>query len=335
MIGPVLLTLLAAAAAPGQACAAARAALPQAEACVEQPGGIALASSEAAAREMLTQARAGEERFRTAFGRAPSRYAMFGFNDPATARTTSTALRALGYTPVLPLPSSKLRERQMADAVRRLQASGNGGTPGRIVQRASADGSGEPRGANHVPHELGHGWYANAFWPASLQTPPPTTRRYGSPAPDWLDEAAAMLMEDETRTLWHHQRLADGRSADAQRAAMSPPEVPLATLISMTHPALASLPAPGGADGPVSMVVIGRPSLFYAQVRVFTDYLIERSGDRRILAVVSKGLQGGATFDRWLGTHGTRHRLPTSLAAMQADWDGWLDRRFGAAQDAR
>lgn len=57
----------------------------------------------------------------------------------------------------------------------------------------------------------------------------------------------------------------------------------------MTHPAMAAMPA-GAATGPMQ-IVIGRPSLFYDEVRVFADYLVDRSGNSRILAAVSEGLQ--------------------------------------------
>ena len=330
MIGPLLLMLAATAAAqPG--CTQVRTALPQAGVCVEGAGGVALAATEAEARTLLAQAGTGERRFRAAFGREPARYAVFSFEDPAAGRTTAEALRGLGFTVVLPLPSDALRERQMAEAMARLQLGAPpGAAPGRVVRRDGASGSGEPRGPNFVPHELGHQWYVAAFWSGAAPQPA-GTRRYGSPAPDWLDEAAAMLMEDAAGDQGYRQRFADGRSEDAQRAALVPPEIPLAELLRMEHPALAGLPAPGAAPGAVNVLATSRPSLFYAEARVFTDYLVEKSGDPRILAVVSDGLRGGDTFAAWLAAHGREHRLATSFEAMQADWSGWLDRRYGAA----
>lgn len=337
MIGLAWATLAATAvAASASDCAAVRAALPAGGVCVAAGGGVAVAADEQAARALLDEAEVGERRFRAAFGREPARYAIYSYDDPAGAAATRATLRTLGFATFLPIPSPALLEQQRAEASSRLGAS-SGGSPVR-VQRRDGGGGGEPRGPNLVPHELGHGWYTTAFWSdgtdATASTARPATMRYGSAGPDWLDEAAAMLMEDEAGARSYRQRFADGRSPGSQRSAAIPPELPLVELTSMSHPTMASLPASIGAAGPVQIRITGRPSLFYAQTRVFVDYLTERSGDARILAAVSEGLRG-RSFDRWLAEKGSRHRLPTSLAAMQVDWDGWLDRRFGPSPEAR
>lgn len=329
MLGAILLAL-ASAPAPAPDCAVARLAIPEAGACVAGTNGVALAADEAAARALLNEAQIAEQRFRDTFGREPARYAVFGFDDLASPRTAGPALRKLGFRAVLPLPSPALIERQRSEMMSRLQPAAGGGAP-RIVRREGSPGGGEPRGENLIPHELGHQWYSAAFW---SDAPAPTTPRYGSAAPDWLDEAAAMLMENEAGARGYHQIVADGRSADAARAATVPPEIALAELTRMTHPAMANMPTGGAADGG-PILVRGRPSLFYPQVRVFVDYLAERSGKPSILAVVSQGLRDGITFDAWLGSNGSKLGLPTSMAAMQTDWDAWLDRRFGSAPTDR
>ncbi|MDP9413489.1 MAG: hypothetical protein M3Q08_05225 [Pseudomonadota bacterium] len=306
--------------------------MPWAKACIEESDGVALAANHAAARALLAESRIGGQRFRDAFGREPARFVVFSYDDNSLGMVGREAARVLGFRAVLPLPSPALVERQRAEAMRRFQAASGGGAMPHTERRAGGLRAGEPRGENQVAHELGHMWYTAAFWPAAS---PPTTRptpRYGSPAPDWLDEAAAMLMENEAGARGYRQMFADGRGADPARAAAISPEMPLAELTSMTHPAMAAMPA-GVAAGP-TQIVTGRPSLFYAEVRVFTDYLVNRSGNPRILAAVSEGLRGGGTLDAWLAANGAKNRLPTSLAAIQADWDDWLDQRFGPAQDA-
>lgn len=338
MTGVIILNLLGTVAALGQAqpqqgCATVRTALPWAKACVEESAGLALAANEATARTLLAEARIGGQRFRDAFGREPARFVVFSYDDSALGTAGREAVRALGFRAVLPLPSPALMGQQMAEAMRRFQAASGGGAVPRIERREGGIRAGEPRGENHVAHELGHMWYTAAFWPAASPPTIPPTPRYGSPAPDWLDEAAAMLMENEAGARGYRQMFADGRGADPARAAAIPPEMPLSELTSMTHPAMAAMPA-GAASGPVR-IITGRPSLLYAQARVFADYLVDRSGNPRILAVVSEGLRDGGTLDAWLVADGAKNRLPTSLGAMQADWDGWLDQRFGLAEDAR
>lgn len=199
MIGAIILNLLATVAAigqtqPQQGCATVRTALPWAKACVEDPAGLALAANEAAARTLLAEARIGGQRFRNAFGREPARFIVFSYDDSALGTAGREAVRALGFRAVLPLPSPVLVERQRAEAIRRFQAASGGGPAPRIARTEGGLRAGEPRGENQVAHELGHMWYAAAFWPAASPPTTPSKPRYGSPAPDWLDEAAAMLM---------------------------------------------------------------------------------------------------------------------------------------------
>lgn len=280
--------------------------------CVDGPGGIAIAADEPAARALLAQAAVGAARFRAAFGREPARYAIFLYDSPAGGHATRQALRGLGFVALLPMPSATLLAGRPP----------GGGTAG----PSAGGGTGEPRGANFVAHELGHGWYTAAFW---ADVPAPAgTMRYGSAAPDWLDEAAAMLMEDEDGARDYRQRFGDGR--DPAHAGSTLPELSLAELTTMTHPAMAALVGRPAGAGPMVRVT-SAPTLFYAQSRVFADYLIERSGDRRILAAVSQGLKARGGFDAWLAGDGARHRLAGSLAAMQQDWNAWLDKRFGPA----
>jgi hypothetical protein len=169
-------------------------------------------------------------------------------------------------------------------------------------------------------------WYQHAFWAGAAR---PAGDRYGSAAPDWLDEVAAILMESDTRAAIHRNRFSDGRHEDPERASTIPPEIALADFVTMPHPASASLPEPGTAPaGPIR--VTSAPSLFYAQGRVFADYLIERSGDPGIFAAISQGMRSGLSFADWLAQSGAQHRLPVSVPAMDADWQAWLAKRFGA-----
>lgn len=350
MIGSLLFSLAALSVTPQPSCSAVQATLASVGTCVEAPGGIAIAADPVKAREMVEQAGAGADRFRSVFGREPSRWAVYSFDDPAEVGATSTALRGLGFSTVVHLPSDALRQQQMEEAMRRAQATrpaGDGqlvlpaeagqalqGRPAQttVVRRNPMAGAGEPRsGSNTVPHELGHIWYANAFWPSASHPAPSGVRRYGSAAPDWLDEAAAMLMEDESGAETYRQRFAQGRSPDPALAAAIPDEIPLATLIRMDHPTLAAISAAAPAPGSVTLVVPVQASIFYAQVRVFSDYLIEQSGNPLILSSISEGMAAGVSFDQWLASNGPQNRLPASLDVLQADWDRWLDNRFGVS----
>ncbi|HEU0045909.1 hypothetical protein [Sphingomonas sp.] len=304
------------------ACAEALGAVPSARACAASQVGLALANTQAEAERLIADAKVGETRFAATFGRSPSRYPIHAFSDPTAIAPGQAALRRLGIVAVLPVPAAQFVAQQRARAAAAV-AMVRGGT---MVVRNPAS-SDEPRNLDdrdHIPHELAHLWYGELFW-TDVARPP--RDRYGSAAPDWLDEAAAILMESDTRAATHRNRFSDGRDPDRERAAAIPPEIPLADLMTMPHPVSDRLPAPGGAPGPIRLT--SAPSLFYAEIRVLADYLIERSGDRRIFAAISDGMRQGGSFAEWLARDGARHRLPATLAGLDADWQRWLLEHYG------
>lgn len=80
------------------------------------------------------------------------------------------------------------------------------------------------------------------------------------------------------------------------------------------------LTVPGKADP--EALRAGLP--FYIQARAFTDFLMENSGHPKIIGEIATALRGGGSFEQWLAANGERHRLPSSLAALTAEWGAWL-----------
>nr|WP_313521150.1 hypothetical protein [Brevundimonas diminuta] len=192
-----------------------------------------------------------------------------------------------------------------------------------------------------VPHELGHLWFTAAFWPerAAADAAP---RHYGGPGPDWLDEAAAVILEDEPTAAQrrdHFRALMKGETVPAVgpingRAIL----LDLPGLLAREHPGLAravavapELAVKGGVG--VSFTPAGagpRPAalerVFYIQTRVFADYLIRTSGRPAILAVIAQAMADGRSFEDWLASDGAAHGLPSTLSALSA---GWRDYALG------
>lgn len=201
-----------------------------------------------------------------------------------------------------------------------------------MAQRANDAGGARERGS--LAHELGHLWF-RAMFDQGTQSEG-AQPRYGSDAPDWIDEMAAVLAENDALT---EQR----RAALAPYARASGAEgfYPLAEYLTMEHPVLAGAAAlqqagkaPGGGGGGRVMVLSGAdaqkligtntPIRFYVQSRGFADFLIAQSGDPRIFNTIAKALAGGETFAAWLARDGARHRLPAQLAALDTAWQTWL-----------
>ncbi|MCD9096022.1 hypothetical protein LU699_03475 [Luteimonas fraxinea] len=191
--------------------------------------------------------------------------------------------------------------------------------------------------AQHVDllrHELGHAQYRAAFWPDA--TPSPDA--YGTPAPDWLDEASAVLMEGSTGRASRQRHF-----LEAWRQS-SPAIRPLAEFLTMAHPVTAQkralMQAQGGtqsASGVQVMTMRGPDAeaggMFYSQSLLFADFLIDASSDPHILATISAAVASGVEFTDWLAATGAQHGLPTDLADLQEAWNAWCDARDTAASD--
>jgi hypothetical protein len=82
--------------------------------------------------------------------------------------------------------------------------------------------------AGVVAHELGHIWFRD--WYDGGRPRQPGQRQYGSTAPDWLDETAAVLNENDYLTTQRRSGLADLLDAEGPRLR------PLAEFLTMAHP---------------------------------------------------------------------------------------------------
>ena len=192
----------------------------------------------------------------------------------------------------------------------------------------------EARHVDTLRHELGHAQYRAAFWPHAQ----PDLAQYGTPAPDWLDEASAVLMEDEPGRAARERHFIDARRQS------SPAIRPLAEFLAMAHPMTAArraqLEAEAGTrttSGIQVMVASGPDApamgMFYAQSLLFSDFLLDASGDPTILGTISTALADGVGFADWLADSGALHGLPADISTLQAAWDNWCETRDGAVVD--
>lgn len=356
MLAPALLLISVAASltvphtpthASGSLCARALGAAPDLN-CAEAGRGVALAVTPEEAERLAGYARVAEARFTAQFGRDIAPYVVIS-TPPVPQRA---ALTAAGFTHVLPWPAPRAFDeaarRGVEQGTRRFAASQNM-TPTQtdeVVARALSqipDAKAQAAlDAGMVPHELGHLWFTAAFWPQRPSTDADAPRHYGGPGPDWLDEAAAVVLEDEATAAQRRgqfRALMKGETVPAVgpidgRAIL----LDLPCLLAREHPGLAravavapEVAASGGIG--VSFTPAGagpRPAalerVFYIQTRVFADYLIQTSGRPTILADIAEGLANGRSFEAWLANEGGVHGLPPSAAALQK---GWIDYAAG------
>lgn len=322
-------------------CDRAIAAAPQGAVCVVSGHGVALAKDRTNAEALAAHARAGEARFQTYFGQGIAPYAVTS----TSPLTDAAVLRDAGFVHVLPWPDPETFEqatRQGVERAARQFAASQGldaAQTAQIVERAlansRADGGKAALDAGMVPHELGHVWFTRAFWPTAGDVDQATSH-YGGPGPDWLDELAAILLEDEPTT---------ARRRDQMQALLRGEVVPaigpvagretlldLKRFLTREHPALGralterpDMPAGGGialvytpAGGGLSAIVEER--LFYIQARGFADFLIEKTGRPTVFADIAQALAGGESFEAWLSGEGAALGLPPTLDGLDALW---------------
>jgi hypothetical protein len=352
-----ILSLQAAPADPAGRCRAVQAVAPGFPACAATPHGAVLAESRADAERMADYARGAEARFEAAFGRPVTAYVLLDTSTPAPTQ----ALRAAGFRNVLRWPTAAQFDAAtragFERATRQFAASRNM-SPGEtdamvaraLAQREARTGAGQTGVYEAmIPHELGHLWFTEAYWPnAAAPAGAGRPSHYGGPGPDWLDETAAVILEDEqsaTRRRDQFARLLRGESLPSMGRAVPREQVlDLRLFLSREHPALAggmgpppTMPAGGSMGVAVTFTPAGaangRPAdatLFYLQARRFADYLIETSGRADILAAIARSIAAGGTMEGWLRSEGARHGLPASLDALDAAWRIWAEARSGA-----
>lgn len=195
-------------------------------------------------------------------------------------------------------------------------------------------GSGDQAGAGPIAHhfdndsgirhELNHLFFTASMIPSSKKF------QYGGDAPDWLDEAAALAAESTTvkarRRAHFHEQVCAGRLVSLERFVTK--QHPLFGAPAMQK--LISERRNAGNGAPVMLTIsvdrlgLPRDSLmdFYAQSNAIAEFLVEASGDPKILGQVARSLKGGASPggrpQRWLGQFTKPGDQP--LATRFAGW---------------
>ncbi len=228
---------------------------------------------------------------------------------------------------------------------------------GKIVERsvkASLEASGQSPdnqddGSSNIldgalSHELGHLYFIRTYWPDQTSNvtdvKPSTIKRYGGPAADWLDEMAAILLENDALTTGRNDNLREAIENDFETMW------PLEEYFTMTHPAFEQArriiearqkTAKGRAQGGVIVLSKGdldkredgrEPVMFYAQSRGFADYMIEKSGNERIFANIAAFVAEDRPITEWLGEHGVKNNIAPTIHGLEADFYAWLKNRF-------
>ncbi|WP_123832101.1 hypothetical protein [Luteimonas sp. 100069] len=289
---------------------------PPAAVCVASAHGLAYADTQEDAGTASRALAEAAQRYANLFGRAPVGMLVLSTSLDPVAAIDFANTHDLEFAQVwVPAKAKRaMTERAMRQA---------GLDRARINQALAGMSDQEPI---TLRHEVGHAMHAAMYWPGSTGT---LQDRYGTPAPDWLDEAAAIAMEPIE---------AQGRHVAAfiDFAKRRPRDIPdLADFLASEHPVRSAGLAGALARGPksdsgVQMMVASSgdrfPGMetFYGQSLLTALFLAETSGNPQILAPISRAIADGLGFDAWLARDGAEFKLPATVAALQPLWNDWL-----------
>ncbi len=293
--------------------------------CAQTELGVIISETPFSPELVRAIARA-EKRFAAAFGQKPDRYlAVF----TASKSVPGTLPKYLTDLPTFTWSTQS--------AVLVLKAIGHG----KEVKDPSDDQILDFNIGTY-PHELGHFWSRRAV---DANATDRNSTGYGSTAPDWFDEASAFLVEDDNAAQ-NSRRIIIGKYyrgsqeyrtnfvAHIDRLLIEPHPVTNinieqqnfatgneARITAVAGPATAKnvIIESGSSDGPK----------FTDRVRMFADYLIERSRGKAIFGSLARAYHEKQKFEDWLKDNGGQFNLPSSTAEVQQDWEAWFAVRYG------
>lgn len=309
--------------------------------CTADAAGFTYGRDAAAVRAMTEDVGVAREIYRTHFGRLPPPGAIVSAGtQQSVGAEENRSLRAAGARWVLPWIDAADRDRALEPKIRAAITQKMPGMSEQAVDaavaRALASAAGGEQGADTsirsaLRHELGHMWLIADRWPRRTEEEAAsrTDSHYGGPAPDWLDETAAVLMEDAAMTARRRELFGTIRRGGEPGERI----VALADFVTMDHPLAAQVRARPDAKSGASITILSGEEArrlaagsraFYAQARVFADYLIARSGRPDVFAAIADAAAEGEDFASWLGRDGAGYGLPATLPALERDWLDWL-----------
>jgi hypothetical protein len=189
---------------------------------------------------------------------------------------------------------------------------------GAVLAAAAAGGGGDPAAAarqvrsqlqDQLPHEVVHGLLAARFYPDGFVAAPGS---YGTPLPDWLEEALAIWAESESNRT--------GRLAQARRLPAARRELP--AILAAPHPGLASAPAMASRDGgplPDDEALWA----FYPQSFAVLMFVHERGGAAAVQVLTARLVADPSSTDALAGLPD----MPPTMEEVVRAWRHWLDQR--------
>jgi hypothetical protein len=305
-----------------------------------------IVGSEEEHKDLLNTALAASKKFKTIFNTEPAKIVIVPGGSISAEQ--NVAFKDAGYPTSLPWISASDKAKLRESSIRKQIEAQTKNLPEAIRETAlqqalaAVQSGAQNERAQSVQdgafaHELGHLWFIQAFKP--VEAAPEKGHAYGGWAPDWLDETAAVLMENQT--------LNENRRESFSRLAFED-TIPLRDFLTMEHPAakaakdlrqaIPSKKMEGKSMESRAIVLSGKEAEeflkksggnkaadFYAQAQVFSDFLLSSKGDTQLYVSLTQDLLKGGSFESWLGSQGKDWGLPSSITALESEWESWVE----------
>jgi hypothetical protein len=158
-----------------------------------------------------------------------------------------------------------------------------------------------------LPHEIAHLLLAARFFPDNPAAP---AGGYGTPLPDWLDEAVAIWAEPDAS---RERRLQQARE-------LPPARQDLRTILASPHPAAGRTASYIARDGTARQADDALWA-FYPQAIAVLAFVHERGGPTAVQELVQR-LIADPTDPMPLSGH---PEAPTEIDDLMAAWDDWME----------
>ncbi len=317
--------------------------------CYDTEFGWIFCGSPTQARSMAEDVRGAAAAFQRYFGVAPVRGAVVTVSNNKPPPWATLERAGADWTmPWFDAAAIAAFDQKVADQRRdQLAGAGKAGpaVDHSINQMLAATHGGFMQGDGILRHELGHVWFVEAFWGrAAMHRLSSSCCCYAGPAHDWLDETAAILMENDQLTAHRRKEFKDALKGDPGRIH------PLGDFFTMIHPMLARTPVPqaadiktteadvklnkrGSAHVSVDLTAPGdekkpKPILdFYSQCRGFIDFMHDKTGRDDVFRSISENEAKGGDMAGWLLDNGRKFGLPVSVDDLDRQFQAWAKGR--------
>lgn len=168
-------------------------------------------------------------------------------------------------------------------------------------------------------HRVVHAAIQARYWPDVAPDP----AAYGTPAPDWLDEAVLTLFDTPEAAQQRQRLLAETGGSAAGLTQLQARSHPAHTMLGQRRSAGVRIIRLESNDPQAAMKAHPAVEAARLQAQAASLAAFMTAESPRTFAAVYAALAKGERFETWLRREGPQHGLPTSESELDRAWQAW------------